>query len=282
LGFPYNPENNLAHSGSQTDDTLGQVNSFVPTTDVNQSLFVVWAGGNDFLQQYDKHWFDDDSWDRQIAYSVGDLSNAVVTLHAKEARFILVPNTVDVTAIPAAHFLPDFMRDYFRGKVRQFNRELAAAMDRIRQALPGLTLFHFDLYSQVKALLPGAAAYGFTETEIDAITDVTLLDKRFDGPGANYVFWDPVHPTTKSHSLIADWFHALVAPQAPQIAVINGADGLDLALTQLHVGKTYVVEESTDLARWSALKCLSTATPTVFARITGALPAVYFRVKWQP
>src|SRR5256886_17172758 len=43
LGFPYNPDNNLAHSGAQTDDTLGQVMDFVPTADVEGSLFVVWA-----------------------------------------------------------------------------------------------------------------------------------------------------------------------------------------------------------------------------------------------
>ena len=66
LGFSYNPDNNLAHSGAQTDDTLGQVIAFVPATDVGHSLFVVWAGGNDFLQEYDKNWFSDASWDRQL------------------------------------------------------------------------------------------------------------------------------------------------------------------------------------------------------------------------
>ena len=96
LGFPYNPSNNFAHSGAQTDDTFGQVADFVPAN-IDQSLFVVWAGGNDFLQEYDRYWFNDAGWDRQIAYSVGNLSNAVIALYSKGARFILVPNTVDVT-----------------------------------------------------------------------------------------------------------------------------------------------------------------------------------------
>src|SRR3954463_13420067 len=49
LGFPYNASNNLAHSGAQTDDTYNQVNLYTPTNDVSNTLFVVWAGGNDFL-----------------------------------------------------------------------------------------------------------------------------------------------------------------------------------------------------------------------------------------
>ena len=49
LGFPYNASNNLAHSGAQTDDTYTQVNIYTPTNDISHTLFVVWAGGNDFL-----------------------------------------------------------------------------------------------------------------------------------------------------------------------------------------------------------------------------------------
>src|SRR5881394_3633617 len=36
LGFPYNPSNNFAHSGAQTDDTFGQVADFVPAN-IDQS-----------------------------------------------------------------------------------------------------------------------------------------------------------------------------------------------------------------------------------------------------
>ena len=36
---------------------------------VEGSLLVVWAGGNDFLQEYEKNWFNDASWDRQIAHA---------------------------------------------------------------------------------------------------------------------------------------------------------------------------------------------------------------------
>ena len=47
LGFAYNPSN-YAHSGAQCDDTFRAGERFTTTNNVFQSLFVVWAGGNDF------------------------------------------------------------------------------------------------------------------------------------------------------------------------------------------------------------------------------------------
>ena len=282
LGFAYNPDNNLARSGAQTDDTYGQVTNFFPATNIEQSLFVVWAGGNDFLQEYKQHWFDDAGWDRQIAYSVGSVSNAVVALYAKGARFLLVPNTVDVTRIPLINPLPGFSRDYLRGKVEQFNGQLAEALDKIEPAYPALKLFRMDFYSQVNALLANASAYGFTETKIDAISDVTLLDKSFDGPGANYVFWDPIHPTTKAHGIIADWFQAAVAPLSPQVDVVARGTGLDLTLRQLHLGKTYILQTSSHLSAWMDADSFSTVTSSLTTSVTNDLSHRFFRVKWWP
>jgi len=282
LGFPYNPDNNLAQSGAQTDDTFGQVRDFIPTTDVHGSLFVVWAGGNDFLQEYDKNWFSDANWDRQVAYSVGNLSNAVVTLYSKGARFILVPNTVDVTDIPLLNWLPGFIADYLRDKVEQFNRELAEALAAIHSDYPALTLFQFDFYRGVKSFLANASAYGFTETDIDALSDITLLDKSFDGPGADYVFWDPIHPTTKSHGVIADWYSATVSPMSPQIAIVNAGTTVQMMLDRLDPGKTYVLQSSNDLSNWSEVKSFSSRTSRLVTSFTNQLPRSFFRIQCRP
>ena len=282
FGFPYNASNNLAHSGAQCDDTYQQVTNFVATTDVSESLFVVWAGGNDFLQEYDKHWFDDSGWDQQVAYSVGNLSNAVVNLYAKGARFILVPNTVDVTEIPAMNYLLNYLRDYLRSKVQQFNSQLATALNSLQGNYPALKLFRCDIYGSVNFLLHNANTFGFTQTEIDALTHVTLLDKSFDGPGANYVFWDPIHPTTKAHAIIADWFHAAVAPMNPHLTLKPGAAQLELACDQLHVTKNYTLQRTTNLTTWANTQIFLCVTNKQSLTITNNLPQACFRVKWSP
>lgn len=282
FGFPYNASNNFARSGAQCDDTFRQVTNFVAATDITQSLFVVWAGGNDFLQEYDKHWFDDSGWDEQIAYSVGSLSNAVVNLYGKGARFILVPNTVDLTEIPTLNYLPGLLRDYLRDKVKQFNRQLATALNGLQAAHPSLKLFRCNAYAAEKSMLGNAEAYGFTEENIDALSDVRLLDKSFDGPGARYVFWDPVHPTTKSHAIVADWFHAAVAPMNPRLALKRNATQLELACSQLHATKNYTLQRSTNLNAWTDVQTFLCVTTNKTLVITNNLPSAFFRLKWVP
>ena len=285
LGFPYDPGHNLAHSGAQTDDTLGQVTQFVPATPLDHALCVVWAGGNDFLQDYDKYWFDDAGWDGQIAYSVGSLSNAVVTLYAKGARFILVPNTVDVTDIPLLNWLPEAVRSYFRDKVQQFNRELFVALDYIQAAYPALKLFRIDFYSMVKDFIDHAGDLGFTKTRVDALGDVTLLDKRFDGPGSRYVFWDPIHPTSKSHGVIASWFQGIVAPVSADLVRMGftrSENRFNLGLESLNPGAGYVIQGSHDLSAWSDLMNVSSFSSRFLATFTNDLPQFFFRLRPKP
>jgi phospholipase/lecithinase/hemolysin len=278
--FPYSASNNFAHSGAQCDDTFQQVQRFTAPSNASRALFVVWAGGNDFLQQYDEHWFDDAGWNRQIAYSVSNLSNAVLALQSKGARAILVPNTVDVTEIPTLNYLPDFLRDYLRGKVRQFNRQLDASLAALRAGHPEVALFGFDFFAAVNSLLSKASLYGFTEKNIDALADVRLLDKRFDGPGANYVFWDPVHPTTKAHALVADMFHATVAPAPPRLALAASPAGSSVRGDDLHLTQSYTLQRSADLIHWSdAQSFLCTSAQHTFV-VTNNLPQSFYRLRW--
>jgi phospholipase/lecithinase/hemolysin len=279
LGLAYSAANNHAESGAQTDDTFGQVTNFFPSLSITQSSFVVWAGGNDFLQTYDSNGIDDAKWNPQITNSVSHLSNAVVALHAIGARFILVPNQVDLSEVPPTNKTPSEYRDYIRSKVQLFNTLLAQALDRVAADLPDLRLFRVDMFAKFNALLQNAAAYGFTNTEEGALQDFNLFDKRFDGPGRNYVFWDIFHPTTKAHGIIADWFQAVAAPLNPRLNLItNGGTRPDLALTQLHLNATYVLRRSEDLNAWLDVQTFSTLATNLLISLTNDLPAAFYSV----
>jgi thermolabile hemolysin len=280
LGFPYNRTNNYAYSGAQCNDTLGEVNDFVPSGDVSHSLFVVWAGGNDFLQAYDTLLLNDAKWDAQIASSVGSLSNAVESLVAKGARTVLVPNTVDITLIPIVNWTLEPLRVYLRSKVEQFNRELAAALGALAANHPDCRVVPFDFYTAVNELVGDAARFGFTKTHIDAVADLTLLDKRFDGPGSRYVFWDSIHPTTKAHALIADWYQASVAPMQPAVAVRLAGGTLTLTASQLHAGRTYQLQRSADLVTWADVEPLAPVAGDVALDLTNAAPPAFYRLRW--
>jgi phospholipase/lecithinase/hemolysin len=280
LGFPYNRTNNYARSGAQCDDTDRQVQTFTSTQDTSQALFVVWAGGNDFLQEYDTLLLDDAKWNAQIAHSVGSLSNAVERLFAQGAQTVLVPNTVDVTLIPIVNWVLEPLRDYLRSKVQQFNRELAQAMTAVAAAHPDRRLVHFDFYAAVNRLVADAARFGFTKTRIDAVADVTLLDKSFDGPGSLYLFWDSIHPTTKAHALIADWYHAAVAPMQPEVSLSINNSTLSLTATQLHAGQAYTLQQSPDLSSWRVAQTFSPVSGDLTLTFTNEAVPAFYRLKW--
>ncbi len=284
LGFAYNRTNNYAHSGAQTDDTWRQIlRDFVPPAEPARSLYVVFAGGNDFIQTLDENGFDNSLWNAKVADSVNNLSNAVVALYDRGARDILVPNVVDVTKIPLLNKFFSLGLDYLRDKVKQLNAQLGPALDQVAAARPDLRLYRVDFYTQVRALLKNYRAYGFTNAGEDALADLTL-DKSFDGPGRNYVFWDPIHPTTKAHAIVAEWFYeTLIGPQPLLTSLATWPGKMTLTVSGAQIGKTYVVQRSVDFSTWTDVQSIFAATvPPPSLALTNDPPRGFFRLKIQP
>ena len=281
LGFGYNAANNLARSGTETSDALAQVRNFPAPTNAASALFVIWSGGNDFIHNFSQG-LNDAFWNSLIPQSVSNISNAVEILYADGARTILVPNLVDLSRIPLAldSGLPSLALTYLRGKVNQFDSSLASALASIAQAHSDLQLIRPDVYTQFNSLLGNLVANGFTKADPDALTDPQLIDKSFTGPGADYVFWDPIHPTTKAHALIAQWFlSALPAPQ-PRLSIVTGGGGFQLTLGDLQSGQVYTLQTSSNLVEWSdSTTVTATNTAQPWAVSSGGSPVMFFRIK---
>jgi hypothetical protein len=253
LGLEYDPERNFAESGDRTDQMLTKATAFAPTEDVSQALFVAWAGGNDLIQRYNELALNNAAWDAAMHAMAANVSNVVVRLYEQGARFVLVPNTVDVTDIPTFNVLPGFYRDYIRDWIEAYNARLLTALQVLGQERPELTVYHVDVYSRTKAMLGEAEAYGFTETEVGALQDPELEDKRFEGPGRSYVYWDIIHPTTKVHGIVADWFLSVVWPRVPEAGISRGDGGLTLMLSGMHAGGDYRIERTSDFEAWDVI-----------------------------
>ena len=284
LGLVYNPANNYAHSGAQVDDMLGQIDELVMPPHPERCLFVVWAGGNDFLQTYKQNLVDDAKWGRQIEYSISNYFQVIVRLYDQGARSVLVPNTVDLTQIPSVNYIPDIYRDYIREKVQQFNDTLGQALDRVNVEKPGLRLIRVDAYERLEETLRDPGAYGFIETDRDVLSNILLFPYNFEGRGKDYLFWDPIHPTTKAHGMIAGWFlEALAAAEPTRLDLRPSSGGVSVFATTLLTGTSFVLERSTDLSNWQGLQTFSVTSAVQQVVIpTNALPRVFFRLKWQP
>ena len=211
LGFAYNQANNFAVGGSKTADVYQMASQFVPARDVSKALFVVWAGGNDILVEI-PNGYNELNWNSQILSSVSNLSNTVVTLHARGAHNIMVPDTADITRFPLMVGTPAVQAAYIRSKIQLFNQKLAVTISSLQARFPDSKIFGCDIYSGMNLVLSHPSTYGFTKTNVAALGDTQLPNKLFGGPGANYVFWDQVHPTTKMHSLFAAAFGVSITP----------------------------------------------------------------------
>lgn len=287
LGLAYNPADNHAESGGETSGALLQVQQFAPPTNAATSLFVVWAGGNDFIHNFAQG-LNDTFWNGLINQSVANLSNAVVRLYADGARLVVVPNQVDLSRIPLVldsgqPFLP-LLEAYLQGKVKQFNTTLAAALADVARTRPDLQLVNLDVYGKFDTLLGNLGSNGFTRADPDALSDTALADKSFTGPGADYVFWDPIHPTTRAHALVADWMYSALPVVEPPLETLNLAfngGGLQLNFTNLRPGQLYTLQTSSNLVDWADAGTLSaTNAAQTWSGTLDFDAQSFFRLKW--
>jgi phospholipase/lecithinase/hemolysin len=283
LGFAYNSSNNFAESGTETSDALAQVQRFVAPTNGSRALFDVWSGGNDFIHNF-SNGINEAFWTGLIAQSVGNLSNSVVQLYADGARTIVVPDQVDLSRIPLVldSGYPPLVFAYLSNKVSQFNAGLGSALSAVAAAKPDLQLIRPDVYGRFSELLTNLASNGFTSADPDALSDPSLTDKSFTGSGSDYVFWDEIHPTTKAHVLIAQWFYQTLPTisQQPQLGIVAGGNSVQLNLANLQAGQVYTVQTSTNLSDWADFTTVN-ATNAVqqWSAPSFSSPLEFFRLK---
>jgi phospholipase/lecithinase/hemolysin len=149
---------------------------------------------------------------------------------------------------------------------------------------PDLRLTVVDIQSGLSDLIANPATYGFTKTFPSALDDPTLpLPVDLRGPGADYVFWNSLHPTSKTQSFIANW--SLNAVQSTVLEALDGGlsgSTLNLRAQKLQIGQDYTLQRSPDLRNWADVSTFTAAFGTNFWPITvGNVSASYFRLRRQ-
>ncbi|MFT4653421.1 MAG: phospholipase/lecithinase/hemolysin [Kangiellaceae bacterium] len=171
----YGGGTNFAIGGNRTDDVLGfQVPNFLASTggvaDAN-ALYVIWAGGNDFLQNDPVGTFS--PFD-----AVDNIVSSILSLSAAGATDFLIPN------LPIAETW-----------AFEFNAALADGLDGLEREL---NITQFDAFTQFLDMTLNPSDYGFTNVLEPCFTTVSVCAD----PDA-YLLWDAVHPTASAHKIIA-------------------------------------------------------------------------------
>jgi thermolabile hemolysin len=273
LGIPYNAANNLAVSGSTTSDLLSQIAGLPLPTNSPSALFSVWSGANDFLQSIGNG-VNDAAWSVTVSNAVLNITNAVDALYTNGAREVMVGNLPNLGQIPALSGGGTFT-NYIDTKVQLFNSTLGTAITNLMSGCPGLRIYFLNANQEVSTVYNSPATYGFTVVSTGALQDASLTDKSFNGPGANYLFWDLVHPTTKMHALVGALAYDLVGVE---LKLAGSGTILNLTASNLYPGFQYSIQESTNLINWTNYKTFTAASTNLNMNVTNA-PAktVYYR-----
>ena len=292
LGLAYVGSNNFAHCGAFTSDMLNQIASlFRAPRHPELSLYCLWAGGGDFLLAYPPDGFGHGlvpvtngvAWNGVLQTMIQNTSNMVQRLYTNGARAVLLQN-LNATNFSDVAALGLHDAGVLDGYVRRFNADLVVTIKALHRTHPDLRLYLVDVYTKLEEVVAHPDQFGFTKTTIDALGDTNLTDKSFTGPGADYVFWDRFHPTSKVHQRMASWhLESLTNTLQETLNAKQDDDGIKIELTHLLIGHDYTLQTSSDLASWNDVQAFTASAGT--NQWTGALKteaSTFYRLRWNP
>jgi phospholipase/lecithinase/hemolysin len=272
LGLPYNAANNFAVSGSTTSDLQAEIAGLPTSPNLSSALFTIESGGNDFLDNANLG-TNDPAWSIIVSNAVLNLTNAIATLYADGAREILVLNLPNLGQTPFFNNFPANYRVYVDSKVAAFNSQFESVVSNANQQIPGLRIYTADFNQMLTNILNTPAAFGFTVSTIGALQDPNLTDKSFTGPGANYVFWDQIHPTTKGHAMMATLAFRCVGVQ---LNLARSGTNFDLTVNNLYPSLSYTIQSSANLTTWSNYQTFTATNTNAVVTVTNGPGAMSF------
>lgn len=192
-------------------DLGGQVDAFQKTLNGKQadskSIYTVWAGGNDLINTMDK----------VVAGSLGaaalkqaeqtaiaNITKDIQRLYDLGARCFLWPDLPPLALVPRYKNLVLPLRDALAASASAFKTDEETAIKTLSAKDPGLMLTELDVLGLFNTALSNPKKYGYTNIDTAA--------QGLPGNPDTSVFWDDIHPTTRTHQLIAGAaYDALVA-----------------------------------------------------------------------
>lgn len=281
-GVTYDASKNLSYFGHYSFYLPTDVSQF-STTNANTSLFVVWVNDADFVWDMQNIYPSTGltTWSNALNTSLADHSQAITNLYAKGARTLIMPNAVDITKIPQYSGLASDDKSFIRQRVIDYNTAFAAMLDQARASLPGVKIYMPDMFALFDDLVAHPANYGLVNPGTAALGDPNLTDYSFDGPGANYVFWDPFDPTAKVHEIAADTVQQLISPvNITNLVLLDGSNRLDVA--NIPIGLNGSVDGSSNLVSgaWTPMADIDSTNTTQAIFVPTPSPWQFYQLRF--
>lgn len=145
-----------------------------------------------------------------VSAAVSDVVTLVGRLYAAGARHILVANAPDVGATPLAQSLGSAAAAAATQLAAGFNDNLAAQLNALQAASPGLNIYLLDLFALSVQVTQSPAQFGLSNVTQPCV--VTAPTFSVCTQPDLYLYWDGFHPTRAAGAIIAQRGIALLPP----------------------------------------------------------------------
>lgn len=141
-----------------------------------------------------------------LAASITEFESELRRLDANGALRVVVPNQIDPSSAPFFNGYGPPLPPGTKALVAEFTPVFNAQLDAMLAGLMSdsavqLQLYPVDMFGLFKRIEADPSAYGFTNNTAPAF--IPGLGQVVPDP-TGYLFWDPIHPTTQAHLLMAD------------------------------------------------------------------------------
>lgn len=270
---------NQSYYGHYTTNLLVSLNSFVPPADASNALYVVWVCNADFVFNTLNYGTNIVQWTNAINNSLSNHFRIITNLyHGKGARHLVMPNAVDLGRVPFYIGYSPANKNFIRTQTTNFNSRYAAMLTNTATTLPGLTIYAPDVFTLLDKITTSPTNYGLQKPTTYVIEDLPG-QATFTGPGTNYVYWDDLNPTAKTHEIVADSVQQMIFPSrlGPPIPV---AGSNQLAIANIPIGLNGYVDVSTNLINWSQLQSFASTNATQIIGVPVSGPMQFYRLRF--
>lgn len=185
-------------AGSSTTSQLA-INSFVPSLltqtqlfieahpQVNpDTLYVLWAGANDYLQG-----------ETNPAIPLANTTKVLTALINAGATKFLVANLPDLGLLPLTRLRVD--SEELSALTQSHNQGLQRSLNQLSQQHPDLQIATLEVNQLYQAAITNPPSFGFTTVTRACLSSTSVCDNP-----DNFLFWDSIHPTTAAHQSLGE------------------------------------------------------------------------------
>jgi phospholipase/lecithinase/hemolysin len=256
-GLAYDVSKNISYFGQDSVALLTNVNA--PTTtfpDGATAIVFVWCNNADFVlfSGANEPPYSSNNIPQWTAFSQASITRhtqAITALYNKGIRNLVMPNAVNIPATPE-YLIPLGDYEFFRDQIIAYNISFENAIKAHIKSLSGLTVYRPDTYGFFEQVRENPAAFGLINPpgmpgtrSSDALASED--DLSLNGPGAQYIFWDYLHPTAKFQMHLAEFFKQLISPVKITNITRPGSNA-QITIANVPLGRAGAVQGSDTLA----------------------------------